>query len=412
MHDDGNLLSGWLDKQVEPGPRADCAGNTFAALKERFLRDGHVTFKSCTIQNFVERMGHAARYQRIMQRTNAARDVPWVRPAVNDADTLELLQYIYGAVPLPFQSLSFTQGTERKTHSDVVHFDTLPQRGRMAASWLALEDVDRTAGPVHYYSGSHRRGLWDYVQLGLEDRWLNGSDFSRRDPNYAIDYSEYQDELQKSIDAQRLRRSYALLRRGETFLWAASLLHGGSPIEDHNRTRRSVATHYFFRPDPTELQKYWVPSISRLSAKTLSPKPVAHVYRNASAFQTDPNQLPPGFRVVDQTRIDCSLYYRWAVAGQPNRFLRMKPLFRRKCRLRSNESGELIHCPCLSPRCNVTKADNRSGEESVSATRLQSNQCVYRWGIWCEEEEDWARRPRPPPREQQPTRATWAKISF
>ena len=36
-----------------------------------------------------------------------------------------LLHFLYEASPLPFQHLQFYNGTQRRTHSDVVHFDTL-----------------------------------------------------------------------------------------------------------------------------------------------------------------------------------------------------------------------------------------------------------------------------------------------
>ena len=40
-----------------------------------------------------------------------------------------------------------------------------------------------------------------------------------------------------------------------TFLWAASLLHGGTPVIDRNLTRLSQASHYFFaEPTPHEEQ--------------------------------------------------------------------------------------------------------------------------------------------------------------
>ena len=51
------------------------------------------------------------------------------------------------------------------------------------------------------------------------------------------DYKEYQDALQRAIDRRGLKRRLALLKRGEAILWAASLLHGGMPVMDPNRTQ-------------------------------------------------------------------------------------------------------------------------------------------------------------------------------
>ena len=162
----------------------------------------------------------------------------------------------------------------------------------MVATWLALEDIHPTAGPIHYYRGTHKQGLWDYVQLGLEAVWMNGNnsgssgsggsssgsrgggggqvvegrDFSRLDPIYEKDYPQYQDALQAEIRRLGLKPEYALLKKGEALIWAASLLHGGTRIEDTNRTRLSQASHYFIAPPLGEPQSYWVPSVSRYTA--------------------------------------------------------------------------------------------------------------------------------------------------
>lgn len=57
---------------------------------------------------------------------------------------------------------------------------------------------------------------------------------------------------------------------GEAFFWAASLLHGGSPVLDANRTRLSQASHYFFAPPiPEQKQYYFIPSLSRVSTGEL-----------------------------------------------------------------------------------------------------------------------------------------------
>ncbi len=38
-------------------------------------------------------------------------------------------------------------------------------------------------------------------------------------------------------------------RKGDVFIWSAYLLHGGSPIADPGRTRRSVVFHYYSEED-------------------------------------------------------------------------------------------------------------------------------------------------------------------
>ena len=244
----------------------------------------------------------------------------------------------------------------------------------MVAAWLALEDVDPTSGPLHFFPGSHRLGLWDIAHLGLEQRWLNDTrDFTRRDPRYERDYADYQAVLQLEIERRRLPRSVALLRRGETLLWAASLLHGGSPVLDPNRTRLSQATHYFLEPAKGEPQTYWIPSLSRYSDGQVRTKdsfgravPLAFfshaVTHGAVAAEQGQGRgtrgmasprrgrpepplrlnqyLPAGFHRVDQTRIDVVHKY------ETNRtsFWLMKPVFRVQCARPGPPDGGLVPC--------------------------------------------------------------------
>ena len=71
-------------------------------------------------------------------------------------------------------------------------------------------------------------------------------------------YQQYERELQKIIDRMGLKAETAILKKGESFVWAASLLHGGSKLNDRTRTRVSQVTHYYF----VGAKKFWVPKLS------------------------------------------------------------------------------------------------------------------------------------------------------
>jgi len=63
-----------------------------------------------------------------------------------------------------------------------------------------------------------------------------------------------------------------VMKKGESFAWSASLLHGGSKVKDPSRTRKSQVTHYFL----TGAKKYWVPrksapSIDKIKYKCAIP---------------------------------------------------------------------------------------------------------------------------------------------
>jgi len=144
---------------------------------------------------------------------------------------LELLAALYQREPIPFQTLNFDVGTEQATHSDVLHFYSEPAR-YMCGVWVALEDMDAENGPLHYYPGSHRLPDYDLADLGM----ARGFE----------DYSRYEHFIAALARAHRLERKELYVKKGHALIWAANLLHGGSPVKDPRRTRQSQVTHYFF----------------------------------------------------------------------------------------------------------------------------------------------------------------------
>ncbi|MEE8557424.1 MAG: phytanoyl-CoA dioxygenase family protein [Myxococcota bacterium] len=153
---------------------------------------------------------------------------------------LDLFRVLYRREPVPFQTLNFPKGTEQKTHSDTLHFHSLPHRF-MCGVWIAFEDIDTTSGPLHYYPGSHKLPIFDLHDLGLystnpiyetEDKWPL--------------MRQYERFIQALTHAQKLERTEFCARKGQVLIWSANLLHGGCPILDPDRSRHSMVTHYFF----------------------------------------------------------------------------------------------------------------------------------------------------------------------
>jgi ectoine hydroxylase-related dioxygenase (phytanoyl-CoA dioxygenase family) len=153
---------------------------------------------------------------------------------------LSMLEQLYGRKPLPFQTLNFRWGTEQPAHSDAIHFNSMPS-GYMCGAWVALEDIDMDCGPVVYYPGSHK-----LPELTMEDVGEESDE---------AQYSRYVADL---IEREQLEPRYATIQKGQVFLWASNLLHGGSDRNDPGRTRHSQVTHFFF-----EGCKYYSPLLSR-----------------------------------------------------------------------------------------------------------------------------------------------------
>ena len=162
----------------------------------------------------------------------------WRRsPAVRALATLPMIQEkllaAYGRIPFPFQTLNFRIGTEQATHSDMVHFNSEPERF-MCGVWIALEDVKEDAGPLVYYAGSHR-----LPTVTMRDAGVRGRSRGR-------DYPKFEARFGELLSRSNLARRHAIIPKGHAFVWSAPLAHGGSAISREGSTRRSLVTHFYF----------------------------------------------------------------------------------------------------------------------------------------------------------------------
>ncbi len=175
---------------------------------------------------------------------------PTVRGIATAPAILEVLRQLYGREPKPFQTLNFPVGTQQKTHSDAVHFNTEP-RGFMCAVWVALEDIDMDNGPLVYYPGSQKRSELMPSDVGIE---IQPGQTEVPHDEYMAAYEPYVENL---IQSEGLEPHYGTMRKGEALLWSTNLLHGGMPVRDPKRTRHSQVTHYRF-----EGTRLWTPLLS------------------------------------------------------------------------------------------------------------------------------------------------------
>ncbi len=150
-----------------------------------------------------------------------------VKRLATDVRVTEFLDELYQRESFPFQTLNFPRGSQQHTHADTYHFNSVPQ-GFMCGVWIALEDIHPDAGPLQYYPGSHRLPALNNVDLP------SGS------------YASYDGQVAEVVGKSGLARETAKIKRGQAFIWAANLYHGGSPIADPTRTRLSQVTHYYF----------------------------------------------------------------------------------------------------------------------------------------------------------------------
>jgi len=173
---------------------------------------------------------------------DAWRELPAVRAIAAHPAVLAVLRLLYGREPIPFQTLTFLNGTEQRTHSDTIHFSSLPS-GFMCGVWMALEDVALRQGPLHYFPTSQRLPEFDYDDLGVppvagERTWDN--------PRTLDSYLLYEKRIDALARENGFRREELAIAKGTFLVWSANLLHGGSPRDDRTLTRKSQVSHYYF----------------------------------------------------------------------------------------------------------------------------------------------------------------------
>ena len=149
---------------------------------------------------------------------------------------LDLLAKFYGREPFPFQTLNFPRGSEQLAHSDTIHFNCVLGHF-MCGVWVALQDVTTRNGPLVYYPGSHNLPVYSLSDIGVVGSLLHGREL----------YSDkYEPFIQHLVKTAGLAPAELEIKRGQALIWAANLLHGGSPILDKGSTRHSQVTHYYF----------------------------------------------------------------------------------------------------------------------------------------------------------------------
>jgi ectoine hydroxylase-related dioxygenase (phytanoyl-CoA dioxygenase family) len=147
----------------------------------------------------------------------------------------ELLRALLdGMRPVLCNTLSLIKGSGQPIHIDSL-FMTPQTPQHLVAAWIAFEDVDPVAGPLVYYPGSHRIPLY---------RFRDGSHHASND-----ELPAWTDYIQREIERRGFEKKIFLARKGDVFIWHADLAHGGVPIQDARKTRRSLVCHYFTESD-------------------------------------------------------------------------------------------------------------------------------------------------------------------
>lgn len=161
-----------------------------------------------------------------------------IRNMVAGPELAHILSSLLGGFPMVCNSLNFEFGSQQDYHFDTFYMPS-PTPNKMVASWVALENATNENGPLRYYPGSHKIPPYKFS-----------------DGRTIINYDEmdaFNAYMEKEIRERELEPQVLLAKKGDVLIWHSQLFHGGSPILNKQKTRKSLVTHYFTREDFPDL---------------------------------------------------------------------------------------------------------------------------------------------------------------
>jgi phytanoyl-CoA hydroxylase len=166
----------------------------------------------------------------------------WSQPAMSiatNAETMQILDVIFGAESYVYTSLTFKYGTQQPIHRDTPHFATWPAR-RFVGVWTALEDVNSDAGPLMFSRGAQKFAVDQYNIFRSVEREF--PTLTRQEQlDRALDI--YNGVIITKAPLEGEIKLVEPLRRGDTVIWHPELPHGGSPAVDPMKSRWSIVVH-------------------------------------------------------------------------------------------------------------------------------------------------------------------------
>jgi len=255
----------WTDSPFFETELANAGLNeTDKALVKSFADNGYAVIDpeidDNTINTIVEDL--APHFNKItngdMRLQDAWRLNDHVRKVAASEAVYNKLRLLYRREPIPFQTLNFPVGTQQKTHSDMIHFNSIPGRF-MCGVWTAFEDIKDDNGPLHYYPGSHKLPFYDMIDMGVKAS--STIEMKRMIMAYGENYETFIEDMIKALG---LHKATLDIKKGQSLIWAANLLHGGETITRPGASRHSQVTHYYF-----EGCMYYVPRLSDVAINKL-----------------------------------------------------------------------------------------------------------------------------------------------
>jgi hypothetical protein len=165
-------------------------------------------------------------------------DMPEVRELALSERIAPILEQLLGQSPALCNSLYFEKGSQQPPHVDALYM-TPKSPEHLIAIWVALEDAHVDAGQLEYYPGSHK---------------IEQMIFSNGTRHFIPEeMPKWHAHMDAEVERRSLEKQTFSAKKGDVLIWHSNLLHGGGPIADPTRTRKSLVFHYFSAHDATAL---------------------------------------------------------------------------------------------------------------------------------------------------------------
>ena len=149
-----------------------------------------------------------------------------IKEIIASVEISKKLQEINGSERfVNWQNMLFDKSTGTIDHADTWYLDTKP-RGQMIAAWIALEDINESAGRFFVYPKSHK---------------LNIPENFNQKINSNIEYVNF---INKFLINQKLERYAPEMKKGDVLFWHPFTIHGSLSQIDSKYSRKSLTAHY------------------------------------------------------------------------------------------------------------------------------------------------------------------------
>ena len=149
-----------------------------------------------------------------------------IKEIIASVEISKKLQEINGSERfVNWQNMLFDKSTGTIDHADTWYLDTKP-RGQMIAAWIALEDINESAGRFFVYPKSHK---------------LNIPENFNQKINSNIEYVKF---INQFLVNQKLERYAPEMKKGDVLFWHPFTIHGSLSQTDSKYSRKSLTAHY------------------------------------------------------------------------------------------------------------------------------------------------------------------------